>query len=116
MGHYTKKFSKEQERAILSLYFTNPFGEVSFVYPSRDFGPEEQAALAARYSRSDIPYQGKFLKLLEKESIDLATIDALVRNPDFVHINALLGDAAKKDSATFHTRWSLGMSAEEKDE
>ena len=116
MGRFTKRFTEEQERAILSLFFTNPFGKVSFVFQSRDFGPEEQATFAARYSRSGIPYQGKLLRLIESNpNINTDLINKLVANPDLANANLLLGEVARRDSARFHTRWSLGMTPEEKD-
>ena len=108
MGKYTTRLTEEQERAILSLYFTNPFGSVSFIIPGRGFGPEEQASLAAQFSRNPAPYQQKFLALLERD-IDMEFVNALVANPALAHENQLLGRRARAESERFHAKWSLGV-------
>ena len=118
MGKFTKKFTEEQERAILSIYFTNPHGNVSFIRQTRDFGPEEQAALAAKYSRSDRGYQAQFLAQVEKDpNLDIAFIDAAVADPSLIERRFGLGvTSLRKDADRFHNQWSLGFTPEEKDD
>ena len=116
MGVFTQRFTDEQEKAILSLYFTNPHGDVSFVIPNRDLGPEEAAALAAQYSRSGESFQQRFLRLVEKEeNLDVEFINALVADPSLANKGSLIGAAAKKSTMKFHTRWSLGLTEDDKD-
>jgi thymidylate synthase ThyX len=116
MGKFTKRFSDDQERAILSVYFTNPHGQISFIKPNNDFGPEELAALGAKFSRSDKPYQAKFLEQLEKDqSLNMNLIDEIASNPAALQKLSLGGNTLRKDTARFHQRWSLGFTPEEKD-
>ncbi len=117
MGKFSRRFTDEQEKAILSLFFTNPYGDVSFIIPNRDFGPEEQAALAAKYSRDAKPYQAKFMELLDKDqNLNMDFINTLVHNPDAVDNFSIGSQSLRKDARRFHTRWSLGFTPEEKDE
>lgn len=117
MGRFTKKFTENQERAILSFYYTSPFADVAFVKPMPGFGPEEQASLMAKVSRNPEPQQKKFMKMVEKNpNIDMDLVDRLTKDPNLFLSGGITGSLSK-DSARFHTQFSLGMhfSAEEKD-
>lgn len=116
MGKFTKRFTEDEERAILSIYFTNPFGDISFIWPNKDFGPEEIAANNSAYSRSHLPYQQRFLKQIEKEpSLDMNYINTIAKDPSIINKTGLVGDVTKAAAHKFHTRWSLGWTEEEKD-
>jgi hypothetical protein len=110
MGRFTRRFTEEQEREILSLYFTNPFADVAFIKPMPGFGPEEQASLAAKFSRDPEPYQKKFLKLIEKgNDVDMGLIAKLAEDPKSASLG--LTGSLSKDAARFHTQWSLGCNS-----
>lgn len=122
MGLFTNVFSEEQERIILSGYFTNPFGNIAFVIPGADFGPEEQAALAAKFSRSDKPYQSKFMDFVVKNFNSLNPehqtlfLDNIKRMSLGENIGvSFVGRALRADTTRFHTQWALGFTPEEKD-
>lgn len=108
-GIFNTKFTRAEETAILSVFFTNPYGDVSFVIPGRGFGPEEQAALAARYSRSPEPYQKKFMKLLDPREMDMHAVDRIIRNPSLARQSDFVGRRAKGRSEAFHTQFALGI-------
>lgn len=122
MGRLTDIFTEEQERIILSGYFTNPFGDVAFVIPGSDFGPEEQAALAAKFSRSDRPYQAKFMEFVVKNfkaigaqgAKELFAIIERIKSGENLGIS-FVGRALRADTTRFHTQWSLGFTSEERD-
>ena len=122
MGRFTDVFSEEQEQVILSTYFTNPFGDVAFVIPGSDFGPEEQAALAAKFSRDDKPYQAKFMEFVVRNFKSVGVNEAQRLILDIERISrgenlgiSFLGRALRADTARFHTQWSLGFTPEERD-
>ncbi len=118
MGRFTKNLSEEEERIILSRSFTSPFADISFVIPSEEFGPEEQATLAAKFSRSDKPYQAKFLESLDKNPAMARDLVQRIKENGRVKEGPSIGAALKSESARFHTDWSLGISytSEERDE
>lgn len=110
----TDRFTEAEERALLALYFTAPGEDISFVIGGWDFGPEEQAAEAAKYSRTHVPYQERILKQLAKEpALDMDFVRELTKNPALGSISLL--KRAKQLTGQFHLRWSLGVSEEERD-
>ena len=116
MGTFTKRFGDEQELAILSMFYTAPKQDVSVIRAGSAMGPEELAAINAGYSRSHLSHQVRFLRLLEKEkNLDMDFVDAVVRDPSLALLNPLVGSKVGKFTSSFHNRWSLGLTEEDKD-
>lgn len=63
-------FSEEEEALIRSFIFTNPGGNISFVYPQPLIAGEELSPLMSAYSRTHIPMQERVLQFLDKEKTE----------------------------------------------
>ncbi|MGV8163142.1 MAG: FAD-dependent thymidylate synthase [Candidatus Nanoarchaeia archaeon] len=79
-GVFTERFSKGQEKLILSMFVTNPYADIFFVYDS--LSPEQFATLAASYSRTHEPFQKRLLKGIESEDIPLPTLEKIGEGED----------------------------------
>ena len=65
-----QNFSEEEETLIRSFIFTNPGGDISFVYPQPLIAGEELSPLMSAYSRTHIPMQERVLQFLDKEKTE----------------------------------------------
>ncbi len=65
-----KNFSLEDQEVIRSFIFTNPKGNISFIYPQQLIAGEELSPLMSAYSRTHIDMQTRVLQFLDKEKTE----------------------------------------------
>jgi len=93
MGQYTSELSTEQERAVLSLYVTNPFADIFAVYDT--IPPEQFAALAASFSRSHQPFQQRLLMSIISGDLPLPKMEGIPTDPRQINPEQLTSIAAE---------------------
>jgi thymidylate synthase ThyX len=65
-----KNFSLEDEETLRSFIFTNPHGNVSFIYPQELIAGEEMSPLMSAVSRTHVGLQERMLTFLDQEKQD----------------------------------------------
>lgn len=64
-----KNFSDDEEELIRKFIFTNPHGDVSFIYPQELINSEDLSPLMSAYSRTHAPMQERVLKFLDEDKL-----------------------------------------------
>ncbi|MEK6881786.1 MAG: hypothetical protein AABY22_19365, partial [Nanoarchaeota archaeon] len=65
-----ENFSESEEELIRKFIFTNPHGDVSFIYPQELVNSEDLSPLMSAYSRTHTPMQERVLKFLDKDKLE----------------------------------------------
>ncbi len=78
-------FSEEEEELLRKFIFTNPHGDVAFVYPQPLIASEELSPLMSAYSRTHISMQDRVLQFLDKDKEE-QTRATLKHIPDLMEI------------------------------
>ncbi len=65
-----QNFSEEDEALLRAFIFTNPGGDISFVYPQPLVAGEELSPLMSAYSRTHTPMQERVLQFLDREKTE----------------------------------------------
>ncbi|MEK7648703.1 MAG: FAD-dependent thymidylate synthase [Patescibacteria group bacterium] len=85
-----QNFTESEEALIRAFIFTNPGGDISFVYPQSLIAGEELSPLMSAYSRTHVPMQERVLQFLDKEKTEqtramlphIKPLMEIFRNPD----------------------------------
>ena len=100
MGRFTDRFTDEHELAILSFFFTNPYGDISAI---RDTMPGEIfATFIAAYSRTHEPFQKRFVQAFVEEEFPPEVVDDIINNS-----SVPLMEKLTRKSGAFIEKWAL---------
>ncbi len=85
-----ENFSPEEEESLRKFLFTNPGGDISFIYPQPLIAGEELSPLMSAYSKTHMPFQDRVLLFLDRDKTEQArailpmipSLMDIFRNPD----------------------------------
>jgi len=105
----TKQFTQKEENLLRRYIFTNPYGDISFIYPDHPLlAGEELSSLLAAYSRTHIPMQDRTLMFLaEKKYHESKEALEFIRHHMGVFRNLDGSLKVSKKARNFTNRWIL---------
>ncbi len=106
--HIMSNFTFEEQELIRKFIFTNPHGDISFIYPQSLYGHEEHLPFISSYSRSKMPLQDKVLMFLDKDKPETVK-EFLPIIPKLIKLSRKEDGTLKvpMTTALFNRRWAV---------